>query len=56
MPYEGAWRIGVAQGREEERKFIVNMLENRLFWLIHLDKLAEAEELRTQIALIKGEK
>lgn len=43
-------------GVRAEREFIINMLGNRLFWLINLDKLAEAEELRTQIAILKEKK
>ena len=45
-----------AEAAASEQERIIKLLEDRRFWLIHLDKLAEAEELRTQIALIKGEK
>jgi hypothetical protein len=27
MPYEGAWRTGVAQGRENERERIIKLLQ-----------------------------
>ena len=38
-----------------ERERIIKLLEARCLWLIHLDRLAEANELSLQIALIKGE-
>ena len=38
----------------EER--IIKLLEARCLWLVHHDRLAEADELRLQIALIKAEK
>lgn len=41
---------------EWERSRIIKLLEDRRFWLIHKDLLAEADELKTQIALINGEK
>lgn len=51
MPHEGAWRTGVAQGREDEQERIINLLE------------AEYEQggyemgiVPHLIALIKGEK
>ena len=37
----------------EER--IIKLLMDRAFWLVHLDKLAEAEELKLQATVIKGE-
>jgi len=40
--------------REQER--IVKLLMDRAFWLVHLDRLTEAEELKLQVAVIKGEK
>lgn len=39
-----------------ERERIIKLLEARCLWLIHLDRLTEADELRLQIAFIKGEK
>ena len=45
-------RLAVAH--TEER--IIKLLMDRAFWLVHLDRLAEAEELKLQVALIKGEK
>jgi hypothetical protein len=41
--------------RPLEQERIIKLLMNRAFWLVHLDKLAEAEELKLQAALIKGE-
>jgi len=42
-------------GTLKERERIIKLLEARCLWLIHLDRLAEANELSLQIALIKGE-
>ena len=41
---------------DREREHIIKMLMDRAFWLVHLDRLLEAEELKLQVALIKGEK
>ena len=43
------------QGAEAERERIIKLLMDRAFWLVHLDKLAEAEELKLQATVIKGE-
>lgn len=39
-----------------ERERIIKLLEARGLWLVHLDRLTEADELRLQIAAIKGKK
>lgn len=42
-------------GEQVERERIIKLLMDRAFWLVHLDKLAEAEELKLQATVIKGE-
>jgi len=44
----------VIEKRTEAR--IIKLLEARCLWLVHHDRLTEADELRLQVALIKGEK
>lgn len=43
-------------GALKERERIIKLLIDRAFWLIHLDRLTEAEELKLQAKLINGEK
>ena len=43
-------------GAKQERERIIKLLEARGLWLVHLDRLTEADELRLQIAAIKGKK
>ena len=42
-------------GYQDAEDRIIKLLEARCLWLVHLDRLAEANELSLQIALIKGE-
>lgn len=52
MPYEGAWRTGVAQGREDERERIIKLLEQEV-----ANRPTDYKWLADHfIALIKGEK
>lgn len=67
MPYEGAWRKGVAQGREDERERIIKLLEDYQskkcndyecfsgFNRNEHDYECGVDELQRVIALIKGE-
>ncbi len=45
------FQLGVSHAEER----IIKLLMDRAFWLVHLDKLAEAEELKLQATVIKGE-
>ncbi len=45
------FQLGVRHAEER----IIKLLMDRAFWLVHLDKLAEAEELKLQATVIKGE-
>ena len=62
MPYEGAWRTGVAQGREDERERIIKLLEFYLGetdWSNFEGDSPSVEWIRgfsAALALIKGEK
>jgi hypothetical protein len=51
-----SWDKGFVSGAKAERERIIKLLEARVLWLVHLDRLAEADELRLQIAPIKGGK
>ena len=48
---EQAWEMSA----EDERERIIKLLEDKAFWLVHLDKFDEVELLRNLVALIKGE-
>jgi hypothetical protein len=54
-PYPEVHIVDWMAGVEWERERIIKLLMDRAFWLVHLDKLAEAEELKLQATVIKGE-
>lgn len=45
----------VRDGVRLEQARIIKLLEDKAFWLVHLDRLDEVELLRNLIALIKGD-
>jgi len=55
MPYEGAWRTGVAQGREDERERIIKLLENSTEENITMQEDNYWSGYQAAITLIKGE-